>query len=474
MQATARHPLQNPTALLVAAMGVLLGALLWRAPALLSAGLVLGLVLVPAALRWPLLPLALALLAGPFKALLAVAYPALPDPAQLLLGLALLAWLLRGLAQRHLLLPTHSVALLLILFLLFTGATLLAAQDVASGAAEWAKWLQVLLVVALVAAEPRRSTPWLLAALLLSGTVQAVIGGWQFALRGVGPGHFEIAPGLFRAYGSFEQPNPFGGYMGLVWPVAAALAGGLWLTRQIGQHKLLSAACAIVALLSVGALLASYSRGAWLGAAAAAAVLLLGALRPAGARPALLLVLLAAALLIAGRGLWPQWIVARVSSITQDIAVADVRGVVPTTANFAVVERLAHWQAGAEMAAAHPWLGVGLGNYAAAYPRYRLLRWPLALGHAHNFYLNMAAETGLPGMLIFVALLLAAALQAWRALGATRGWQRALALGLLAAGAHLATHSVVDNLFVNNVHLYAGSLLGILAAAQPRTTSSAQ
>ena len=474
MQAAARHPLQNSGALLVAAAGVLLGALLWRAPALLSAALVLGAVLLPAALRWPLLPLALALLAGPFKALLAVTYPALPDPAQLLLGLALLAWLLRGLAQRRLLLPTHSVALLLILFLVVCGATLLAAQDLVSGAAEWAKWLQVLLVMALVAAEPRRSTPWLLAALLLSGATQAVIGGWQFALRGHGPESFLVAPGLFRAYGGFEQPNPFGGYMGMVWPLAAALAAGLWRARQIDRHKLLSAACAFVALLSAGALLASYSRGAWLGAGAAAAILLLGALRPASARPTLLLVVLTAALLLAGRGLWPQWVVARVSSITQDISGANVRGVVPTTANFAVVERLAHWQAAAEMAAAHPWLGVGLGNYAAAYDRYRLARWPLALGHAHNFYLNLAAETGLPGLLIFVALLLAAALQALRVLRTARGWQRALALGLLAAGAHLAIHNVVDNLFVNNVHLYLASMLGILATAQPRTTSTAQ
>ena len=474
MQAAARHPLQNSGALLVAAAGVLLGALLWRAPALLSAGLVLGAVLLPAALRWPLLPLALALLAGPFKALLAVTYPALPDPAQLLLGLALLAWLLRGLAQRRLLLPTHSVALLLILFLVVCGATLLAAQDLVSGAAEWAKWLQVLLVMALVAAEPRRSTPWLLAALLLSGATQAVIGGWQFALRGHGPESFLMAPGLFRAYGGFEQPNPFGGYMGMVWPLAAALAAGLWRARQINRHKLLSAACAFVALLSAGALLASYSRGAWLGAGAAAAILLLGALRPASARPTLLLVVLAAALLVAGRGLWPQWVVARVSSITQDISGANVRGVVPTTANFAVVERLAHWQAAAEMAAAHPWLGVGLGNYAAAYDRYRLARWPLALGHAHNFYLNLAAETGLPGLLVFVALLLAAALQALRVLRTAHGWQRALALGLLAAGAHLAIHNVVDNLFVNNVHLYLASMLGILATAQPRTTSTAQ
>ena len=95
MLATAHRPQQNTRALLVAALGVLLGALLWRAPALLSAVLLLGAVLLPAALRWPLLPLALALLAGPFKALLAVTYPALPDPAQLLLGLALLLQRLR-------------------------------------------------------------------------------------------------------------------------------------------------------------------------------------------------------------------------------------------------------------------------------------------------------------------------------------------------------------------------------------------
>jgi len=52
MLATAHRPQQNTRALLVAALGVLLGALLWRAPALLSAVLVLGAVLLPAALRW--------------------------------------------------------------------------------------------------------------------------------------------------------------------------------------------------------------------------------------------------------------------------------------------------------------------------------------------------------------------------------------------------------------------------------------
>ena len=62
----------------------------------------------------------------------------------------------------------------------------------------------------------------------------------------------------------------------------------------------------------------------------------------------------------------------------------------------------------------------------------------------------------------------------WRALRSASGWQRALARGILAAGAHLAAHSVVENLFVNNVHLHVASLLGMLAAAQPRTTKAAQ
>ena len=38
--------------------------------------------------------------------------------------------------------------------------------------------------------------------------------------------------------------------------------------------------------------------------------------------------------------------------------------------NFAIVERLAHWQAAYYMANAHPWIGVGLGNYETVYPAY--------------------------------------------------------------------------------------------------------
>ncbi len=41
----------------------------------------------------------------------------------------------------------------------------------------------------------------------------------------------------FRAYGTFEQPNPFGGYMGLVWPLAASIARGLCCNEKVRRRE---------------------------------------------------------------------------------------------------------------------------------------------------------------------------------------------------------------------------------------------
>src|SRR5262249_44305318 len=73
-------------------------------------------------------------------------------------------------------------------------------------------------------------------------------------------------------------------------------------------------------------------------------------------------------------------------------------------ANFSTVERLAHWIAGLRMFAAHPLLGVGAGNYSAAYAAYAFRAWPEPLGNAHNYYINVAAETGICGLLAFLAV----------------------------------------------------------------------
>jgi O-Antigen ligase len=64
-------------------------------------------------------------------------------------------------------------------------------------------------------------------------------------------------------------------------------------------------------------------------------------------------------------------------------------------------QRLELWRAGAQIVADHPWLGVGPGNYPKALASYM----PSAEGMpTHNNLLNVAAETGLPGALLYVLL----------------------------------------------------------------------
>ena len=54
----------------------------------------------------------------------------------------------------------------------------------------------------------------------------------------------------------------------------------------------------------------------------------------------------------------------------------------------------------------------------AAYAQYSLPKWRMALGHAHNYYLNIAAETGLLGLSAYLALWAA---PIWRLAKTVRG-----------------------------------------------------
>jgi O-antigen ligase len=141
----------------------------------------------------------------------------------------------------------------------------------------------------------------------------------------------------------------------------------------------------------------------------------------------------------------------------------DVRGADINPESYSVIERLAHWQTAVAMARDYPWLGVGFGNYAVAYPDYAFPNWPLALGHAHNYYLNVMAEVGLLGLGAYLALW---GVVVWHTFRLTRShqiWPCGIAIGLLGSWAHLSVHNVVDNLWVSNLFLTVGALLGVLS-----------
>ena len=140
----------------------------------------------------------------------------------------------------------------------------------------------------------------------------------------------------------------------------------------------------------------------------------------------------------------------------QDLTIVEI-----TDDNFALVERAAHWVAAWRMFSRRPWLGVGTGQYATVYPSVALPRWGDALGHAHNYYLNVLAEGGLLGLTAYVLLVLAALATVWRYARRGRGCRRGLALGALGMLGHLLVHSLFDNLYVHEMYILVAILLGM-------------
>jgi O-antigen ligase len=150
----------------------------------------------------------------------------------------------------------------------------------------------------------------------------------------------------------------------------------------------------------------------------------------------------------------------------------------PDSANFSTLERLAQWAAGINMFLAHPILGVGAGNYSVAYPQYSVICWQTVYGHAHNFYINAAAETGVIGLIAFLALTAAMVFAGWRATQAmlrdgAGGYGLALALGFFGCIVTVVIHNLVDDVFVHAMELQIAVTLAallrlrILAARTP-------
>jgi O-antigen ligase len=217
-------------------------------------------------------------------------------------------------------------------------------------------------------------------------------------------------------------------------------------------------------LLSVGIGL-SQSRGAWLGVGVAATCLLLA--WSDRTRRILIPCALGLGLVVALAlsGLLPSSVLDRFSQAIEYFGVFDVRNVDVTSDNWAVVERMAHWQAGWYMFVDHPWLGVGAGNYADAYGTYFVGSWREALGHAHNFFLNMLAELGVIGGTILVLLLGLSFRQLGGALvrsdrDAPTFWRSVLA-GVFGGLVVFCVHNLFDSLFVHSVNIQVGVLLGL-------------
>jgi putative inorganic carbon (HCO3(-)) transporter len=290
----------------------------------------------------------------------------------------------------------------------------------------------------------------LLAALTVAGAVvglTALVGGAQFESA---YGGTSVSG---RLEGAFDSPNQLGSFCALLTPIAAAF---VFAVRGVTPRVL-----ATGGLLLIGsALMLSLSRGAWLGVAVAA-VYMLFKLREAQR----LVFALALPALVAG--------IALSSVDPTDNPELEVIGerARSFTARNPYDGRTDIWAEAWRQIKDSPVTGQGPGAFPLVSVRADSAASSVTPDHAHNLGLNWAAETGLPGLILVGAFVLAIAVTGRRVGRAAlaRRDRRSYVLvvgmtsGLLALGVQNLT---VDYTLGNAVvHLAMWATIGLLLAA---------
>ena len=257
-------------------------------------------------------------------------------------------------------------------------------------------------------------------------------------------------------FGPYINRNHFAGYVGM----ALGLAMGYLITlerrptrkdlsgsfgerpqraEEVGPKKAL---LGFLIIIMTAAIFLSLSRGGVASVLLAMAVFsfLLGMRRTQRRkRRAVPIILSLALIFLVWVGMDP--IINRLSSFLEPTKIENLRPVI--------------WQDTLGLIGHFPIMGTGLGTYRHIYPGYKTVPRQRLVTHAHNDYLELAAETGFAGLLLALGTL--GFVLAWTV---RRWFQRrdpyaiGLALGALVAAATFLFHAVVDF----NFHIPANAL----------------
>ncbi len=273
-----------------------------------------------------------------------------------------------------------------------------------------------------------------------------VLGYALVQLAGADPVTWDIGFGR-RVFSTLGQPLVLGGYLAMLLPLLLWLA----LRRRGGERIFLAAETVLAGAM----LIATGTRGAYLGAIAGAVV--------------------AVALLFVMRGVTRRQLLAAVSACVIAIAAVAtlwVLGAVPARMRSAATlsERADLWRGGAEMAADRPLLGWGPDQFAVAYGPYRHsaergsqspYEAPAASPHSE---IVMVLVAGGGAALVAYAALWAAVASVAVSIPGGRRRNAGVALAAAMAGyAVQAQFSIPDS----SLNLIAMALLGALAGISP-------
>ncbi|MBI4734125.1 MAG: O-antigen ligase family protein, partial [Rubrobacteridae bacterium] len=220
--------------------------------------------------------------------------------------------------------------------------------------------------------------------MVVAGAVTGLYGLYQylFAPETAKIGLYDLTEDVAGRIGStFENPNFYAEYLVLMVPIGLALIlGSRGLFRRF--------AMLIATLLLFAGLIMTYTRGSWLSA---------------GVGIALMSVLTEAWLFWVFAGLFAVALIAAPGVANRVASILDTSG---GTAGF----RRRLWTIAFGIISEHPMLGVGIGNYYDVFTEYIFRHPELSVGWviygAHNSYLTIWAETGIFGILSFMAIIL--------------------------------------------------------------------
>ena len=112
-----------------------------------------------------------------------------------------------------------------------------------------------------------------------------------------------------------------------------------------------------------------------------------------------------------------------------------------------IVERVELWKRAWNVIEAKPWLGTGINTYNDAHEKYdKEKNWRVRGYYAHNGYLQLGAEIGIPGILFFLIFLFMFFRRSLQAANQVRGSpEELLQLGLLVGLLSFLLYAAVDN-----------------------------
>jgi O-antigen ligase len=120
-------------------------------------------------------------------------------------------------------------------------------------------------------------------------------------------------------------------------------------------------------------------------------------------------------------------------------------------------------QAGWRMFRAHPLVGVGPGNYNAAYPDVAVFPWYASRGHAHNYYIHLAGELGVFGLAAYGALLGGVVLCVYAAIRrAIPLFLHSTAVGCCGIIATMVGHELFENLHALSMGIHLAAVWGLV------------